>query len=186
MKWLRGFNSFKEDVDVNKISIDDSDAVDVKASKTSMNDLKSQVDEFKAKKSQIDSLFKSDMEKSKLDDEVAKVIGNSDEDHNPFLANYIQVANDKKRLENLMDSVTSDNKSLQENKSLLSMSDSNDQKTSLQETINIISKRISDSKISIEVLKRSIIENQKKIDDKMVSMEKEILGNINSIEDTRK
>lgn len=186
MKWLKKYLIFKEDIDVN-----DSDNIDVKAAKISFNDVKKHIEEYKSKKSQVDAIFDKDIDKEQLDKEIESLLGSSyseddSSERNPFLVNYIQVANDQKRLDNLLDDVVTDRESLQSNRSLLSNVDDNDQKESLEGTIKTISDRIQNSQKSIEILRRDISENEKKISDKMDETEKEILNNISNIENTRK
>ena len=187
MKWLKNYSLFREGVD-----IDDGDNIDVKAAKTSFNDVKSHIDEFKNKKSKIDNIFqKKGIDKKQLDREIESILGSSysedgSSERNPFLSNYIRVASDQRRLDNLLNDVVTDRESLQSNKSLLANVDDEEQKASLQNTVDIISKRIQDSQTSIEILKKDINNNKQKIENNMKEAEKEILGSITDMENTRK
>jgi len=189
MKWLKNYLLFKEGVDVD---IEASDNVDVKAAKTSFNDMKAHIDEFKSKKSKVDNIFqKKDIDKTQLDKEIESVLGSSysedgSSERNPFLSNYIRVASDQRRLDNLLDDVVTDRESLQSNRSLLANVEGDEQKSSLENTIGTITKRIQDSQTSIEILKKDINNNKQKIEDNMKDAEKEILGSITDMENTRK
>jgi len=187
MKWLKNYLLFKEGVDVN-----DTDNIDVKAAKTSFNDMKQHIDEFKEKKSKVDNIFqKKDIDKTHLDKEIESVLGSSysedgSSERNPFLSNYIRVASDQRRLDNLLNDVVTDRESLESNRSLLANVSEEEQKSSLENTIGTISKRIQDSETSIGILKKDINDNKQKIEDNMKEAESEILGSITDMENTRK
>lgn len=187
MKWLKGFKLFQEDIDTTELEVNDSDTTELKAAKHSTNDFKNWIEDFKKKKPQLDSLFKNkNLDKEALDKEVDRLLGDPNKDErNPFLSSYIQVVNDERRLENLMDDMTNDRKSLEQNKSLLNDA-SDDQKGTINDTIGTINTRLSDTQKSISVLQNDISKNKKELEDKMREQEKDMLDSVNNIEDTRK
>lgn len=183
MKFIKNYLKFNEEVDFD---IKETDAVDLKASKETLQTVDKNLKEFKSKKSTIDSLFKNTKDEKVLQTEVNKLIGQDKEKRNPFIVNYLQVAQDQKRLDNLVTDISDKKINIEQFKTLINSSSDSAQKVKLQQSIDDINKKILDSNLSISILKKDIDSNNKRIRDEMSKVESDIKNKIKNIEDTRK
>lgn len=183
MKFLKNYLKFNEE---NDFDVKETDAVDLKASKETLQTVNKNLKEFKSKKSIIDNLFKNTKDEKILQTEVDKLIGSDKDKRNPFIVNYLQVAQDQKRLDNLVIDISDKKINIEQFKTLINTSSDPAQKVKLQQSIDDINKKISDSNISISTLKKDIDSNSKRINDEMLKVGNDIEGKIKNIENTRK
>lgn len=182
MKIIKSFKVFKEEAEFD---VNLTDKPDVKASKEGLEILSKHLKEFKTKKVEIDNLFKQKIDNAELNKRVESIIGKEVDKRNPFLVSYLQVAQDQKRLDDLINKNISENSSIQLNQSLLSNSSDDVQKKSIQDLINKSQQNIRDNSTSISILKKSIDENSKKIKEDMSKIEEDLKDKIKTLQYTR-
>lgn len=173
MKYLKNYNLFKEDFE-----IEDSDEEAVKLSKEELNKIKEKISEFNSKKASIDSLYKSDNDN--IEDSLKKIIG-EEENRNPFLSLYASIASTKNKVENLQKK--SDDKAIELSnfKDRLSIAEDNESKSKLSEKIKEIEEQISDIKSGLEEKIKKIPEMEKELNDKIIKSEEDIKNWIEKI-----
>lgn len=183
MKFIRSFLSFNES---GSFDVNLTDTPDIKADKEMLTNIQKNIADFKSKKNQIDQIFSKKISNDILKNEIDKIIGVDVSKRNPFIVNYLQVAQDQRRIDDLISKMSEDKISIEETKTLLSSSSDDNQRENLQSTISDVQKRINDANKSILILKKSIIDNKKKIDDDMKKKFSDMQNKISGIKDTRK
>lgn len=167
MKYIKNYQVFKEN---DNFETSDTDGADVKMAKEKLNDLKLKISEYNSKKSSIDNLYKSDkVETSDLE----KITGKED-DRNPFLVSYSNIASMNRKIENLKERENKKNIELSKFKDRLS--DASD------ESKEDISERISEINSQISEIREKISDSEKKLPE----LEKEHKEKMSKIEDDMK
>ncbi len=89
MKYLKKYRLFLEE---DEFEVKDTDKEDVKMSKQKLNQLKTDLKEYPAKKTQIDTLYKNAKKLSDAENKIEDIIGDEPELRNPFLVDYNNIA----------------------------------------------------------------------------------------------
>ena len=112
MKHLKNYKLFLE-ADVT-IPIQETDPVDIKMNKQSIETLSKQLTEYKTKRPLIDNLYKNIKDSTQLERELVKILGDqavqNGPDRNPFLVEYSTLA----RMQNDLLKMDQENKNYQE------------------------------------------------------------------------
>jgi hypothetical protein len=182
MKYLKKYISFNEE---SEFDINKSDNPDLGMPKEKLNSLMSQIKEFKEKKGIIDQVYLKIKDDKELSDKIKEILGKEVSpkmDRNPFLVEYLNVSDLKRRLEKVKKDIVDDKLKLDDfNEELKFTSDSN-QKSSIQQKISDINKRISLSNTSISKINSDIINAEKSLNSKMSSQEKNMKEYIKNIQ----
>lgn len=172
MKYLKRFN---EDININI-----SDSPGVKMSKTSLNTLEQQIKDFNQKKPQIDKIYLNTPDDTQLNTKVNQIMGN-DKVKNPFLIEYLNIANLKRKLDRAKKSNIDDKLKLDDFKQEQMISQDTNQKTALKQKIDDINKRMSLSNSSIIQITKEINNYEKDLDSKTKQQDKDLKGYIKKI-----
>ncbi len=184
MKYLKGYSSFNEDLFTPEVS----DAPDLKMSKEKLNTLMSQIEEFKAKKNLISQAYIKIQDDKELSNKVKEILGpevSPKIDRNPFLVEYLNVSDLKRRLEKLKKNNVDDKIKLDDFNQDLSSSTDASQKSSLQLKISDINKRISLTNDTISKIITDTSAAEKSLNDKISKQEKDMKDYIKNITDKK-
>lgn len=177
MKYLLKYNLFLE----SDLDIQDTDQPDVKASKQQMELVTKQLVEFKTKKPQIDTLYKTIKDPNQIEAGLTKILGTDVKNRNPFLVDYVSISKmnndvDKMQKENTLDKVRLDD--FQQD---LKITTDPNLKQSLTAKIAEVTKRMNDRVTNISKIQNDFNLADKAQKDKMLKIEKDIKDNITKI-----
>jgi len=174
MRYLKKYLLFKEEAEFDPQV---TDAPDLRMSKEKLNTLMKQISEFKEKKPLLDQAYLKIEDDKALDNKVKEILGpevSSREDRNPFLVEYLNVTDLKRRLDKVQKDNANDKLKLDDfNNELKSATDSK-QKASISQKLDEINKRMGLTNSTISKLKSDIINAEKVLKDKMTKQEKDM------------
>lgn len=174
MRYLKRYKSFNEDTDFDpKVT----DAPDIKMPKEELSSIMNQIKDFKQKKVQIDQIYLKATDDKQLADKIKILLGpqtSSKEDRNPFLVEYLNVSDLKRRLDKSKKDAVDDKLKLDDfNQDIKSATDQV-QKASIQQKISDINKRIGLSNTTISKISSDITNADKSLSGKMDKIEKDM------------
>lgn len=182
MKYLKKYNSFNEESEFDERP---TDAPDLGMSKEKLNTFMKQIAEFKEKKNLIDQSYLKIVDDKQLAIKIKEILGpevSSKTDRNPFLVEYLNVSDIKRRLDRVKKDTVDDKLKLDDfNQELKSATDST-QKASIQQKISDINKRIGLSNTSISKITSDITNAEKALNLKMTKQEKDMKNYIKNIQ----
>jgi hypothetical protein len=119
-----------------------------------------------------------------LKTQVESLLGKTDalpaQDRNPFLVEYLTVSNLKRKVQKMTDDILSDKLKKDDFKTQLQGA-SPELKDSTTKKISDIDKRIGTNTSTIALIKKEIEDSQKKLDNKMIQVQKEMTDYIKKI-----
>ena len=177
MKYLKKYNLFLE----AGLDIQDTDAPDVKASKEQMELITKQLVDFKAKKSQIDTLYKTIKDPAQIEAGLTKILGIDVKSRNPFLVDYASVCKMSTDVDNMQQENSLDKVRLDDFQQDLKITTDPNTKQSLTTKIADVNKRMSDRTTNISKVQNDFNIADKTQKDKMLKIEKDIKDNITKI-----
>lgn len=163
MIYLKKYKKFLES---DEFDITDNDKEDVKMAKEKLNSLKVKLNEYNSKKSQVDSLYKSDNIKP---GDLEKIVG-KDDNRNEFLVSYANIAAMTKKIEDLKEKDNKKAAELSEFKDRLSDA-GEESKESISDRISVIGDQIKDIKSKISESSKKLPEMIKEHELKMSNLE---------------
>lgn len=163
MIYLKKYKNFLES---DEFDITDNDKEDVKMAKEKLNSLKVKLNEYNSKKSQVDSLYKSDNIKP---GDLEKIVG-KDDNRNEFLVSYANIAAMTKKIEDLKEKDNKKAAELSEFKDRLSDA-GEESKESISDRISVIGDQIKDIKSKISESSKKLPEMIKEHELKMSNLE---------------
>lgn len=182
MKYLKKYKLFNEEVDSD---VNITDEPDLKMAKEKFATLKKNLADFKIKKPLIDNAYlmvKTDAElQLKMEQILGKTDSQSGTDRNPFLVEYLNVSNLKRKINNLQKEIVKDKLSKDDFTEELKLSTESTTKAAVSSKITDITNRISTKTANIASLKTDVAEAEKNLQTKMTSVEKEMLDYIKKI-----
>jgi len=185
MKYLKRYNTFNEEAEFD---IQPTDAPDLGMSKEKLNTLMKQIGEFKEKKNLIDQSYLKIVDDKQLSNKIKEILGpevSSKTDRNPFLVEYLNVSDLKRRLEKVKKDNVDDKIKLDDfNQDLKSSTDSS-QKSAIQLKISDVNKRIGLANTTISKLISDITNAEKSLKTKMSKQEKDMKNYIKNIQTTK-
>lgn len=178
MKKLKTYKIFLED---STFDVNATDNQEIEIAKEHLKTTQEQIAEFKAKKSTIDTLYTKPMMDTELSKAIENIIGTDDKNRNPFLVEYLHIANLNRKLEKAQKDITSDK--IQKDGFIEEMRLTDDQPTkqSISTKITDISTRISTNIALIPTINKEIGDAKNALDKKMSDIEEEINNNITKI-----
>lgn len=170
MKHLRNYKLFLE-ADGISIPIQETDPVDIKMNKQSMETLSKQLADYKTKRPQIDNVYKNIKDTVQLERELVKILGDqavqNGPDRNPFLVEYSTLA----RMQSDLLKMEQENKNYQEQLRLSTdVTTKQAVNTKIQELVQKVNKTQTDFTLA-----------EKKHKDNLVKIEKDMKENITKI-----
>jgi hypothetical protein len=185
MKYLKKYSKFNEE---SEFETQLNDPTDIRMSKEKLNILMKNITDFKSKKNQIDQIYLNEKDDSKIDQRIGDLLGpevSNKQDRNPFLVEYLNVSNLKRKLDKLRKGILDDKvKSDDFNQELKSVKDTS-QKTSVQQKITNINKRMSESNSEISKISSQISSAEKSLKDRMSKQEKEMKEYVRNLNDKK-
>lgn len=181
MRYLKGFEKFNEEVD---LEVKITDEPNLKMAKEKLNTLKKHLADYKVKKPLIDKAYLMAKTDADLTTQIESLLGKTDalpaQDRNPFLVEYLTVSNLKRKVQKLGDDILSDK--LKKDSFKLDLKDAGpDLKDATNKKISDIDKRIGTNTSNIALIKKDIEDSQKKLDNKMIQVQKEMTDYIKKI-----
>lgn len=185
MKYIKKYKLFLEEAEFD---VNLNDEPDVKMSKEKLSSLKKQIADFKTKKPLLDKLFLTVKTDADLTKGVENIVGKTDilpkEDRNPFIVEYLHIANLRRKIDNLQKTIANDKVKkddfLQQANNIKDLKD-DVTKQNVSNKITDITNRISTNSATIASLVTEINDYQTKLYKKMSEIEKELKSNIKKI-----
>ena len=182
MRKIKSYRLFKEEVD---LSVKITDEPDMKMSKEKLNTIKKQIADYKAKKILLDKAYLTSSTDVDLQAKVEEIVGKTDalpkEDRNPFLVEYLNIANLKRKVDKLGDDITKDKIKKDDFTQELKYATESSTKEMVNKKMTDINNRIGTNTSTIATLKKEIEDSQKKLDTKMTQIEKEMVDYVKKI-----
>lgn len=177
MKYLKKYNLFLE----AGLDILSTDAPDVKTSKQQMELVTKQLADFKTKKPQIDTLYKTIKEPSQIEAGLIKILGVDVKSRNPFLVDYASICKMSTDVENMQQQNSLDKASIDDFQQDLKITTDPNTKQTLTTKVADINKRMNDRVTNISKIQNDFNLANKTQKDKMLKIEKDIQDNITKI-----
>jgi hypothetical protein len=174
MKYLKKYNLFLE----AGLDIQVTDAPDVKTSKQQMELVTKQLVDFKAKKPQIDTLYKTIKDPVQIESGLIKILGTDIKSRNPFLVDYVSISKMNKDIDNMQQENSLDKVRIDDFQQDLKMTTDVNVKQSLTTKVAEITKRMNDRVTNINKIQNDFNLADKAHKDKMLKIEKDIKDNI--------
>jgi hypothetical protein len=182
MKHLKKYKLFLEE---SEFDVDSNDSIDIKMSKEKLETLKKELTEYKTKKSLIDNAYQTIKIDSDLQKKIEEILGKADagpgKDRNPFLVEYLHVANLTRKVNKAQEDIANDKIKLDDFNEELKLSDNDSSKKNISSKITDIKNRISTNTTSISSLTKEISDAKTSLDKKMSETEKNMMDNIKKI-----
>jgi hypothetical protein len=185
MRYLKKYNIFKEE---NEFDVNVNDAPDIKMSKEKLTTLTDQISVFKQKKNQIDKIYVETEDDYELKKKIETLLGpeiGKFEDRNPFMVEYLNISDLKRRLQKVNKDNVDDKLKLDDLNQELKSATDDAQKTSIKTKISDINKRMSLSNSTISKLDQEILNSEKAMKNKMVKQEKDMKTYIKDLNDKK-
>jgi hypothetical protein len=182
MRYLKKFKPFNEEVDFD---VNITDEPDLKMSKEKLSTLKKNLTDYKAKKPLIDKAYLTALTDIDLKTAIEGIVGKVDtlpeKDRNPFLVEYLHVANIKRKLDKFQKDIINDKISKDDFQEELGLATEASTKEAVNKKLTDINTRISTKTKTIASLVKDIADAQKALDVKMSNVEKEMMDYIKKI-----
>jgi len=178
MKYLKEYSLFLEDAGLD---IQVTDTPDVKTSKQQMELVTKQLADFKTKKPQIDTLYKTIKDPAQIEAGLIKILGTDVKTRNPFLVDYASICKMSSDVDNMQNDNSLDKVRLDDFQRDLKITTDPNTKQSLTTKMAEITKRMNDRVANINKLQNDFNLANQKQKDKMLKIEKEIKDNITKI-----
>ena len=180
MRTLKTYKLFTEEAEFD---VKVTDEPDIKMEKDELSITQKQLSEYKSKKTLIDNAYlkiKSDVD---LQTKIEGIVGKADQKtpKNPFLVEYLHVANLKRKVDKLQNDITNDKLKKDDFSEELKLSKDDSTKQAVTGKITDITNRISTNAASIASLTKEISDAQSSLNKKMLDVEKNMMDNIKKI-----
>jgi hypothetical protein len=182
MRTLKTYKLFTEEAEFD---VKVTDEPDIKMEKDELSITQKQLSEYKSKKTLIDNVYLKIKSDADLQTKIEEIVGKADQKtpKNPFLVEYLHVANLKRKVDKLQNDITNDKLKKDDFSEELKLSTDDTTKKSVSAKMTDITNRISTNTSDIASLVKEIAEAQKSLDDKMKSIEKNMMDNIKKLSD---
>jgi hypothetical protein len=181
MKNLKTYKLFLE----SEFDVNITDEPDIKMAKEKLETLKKQLTEYKTKKPLIDTAYLKSQTDADLLKALEPIVGKTDAlpaaDRNPFLVEYLHVANLKRKIDKYQKDITNDKLKKDDFNQELKLSTDATTKQAVSSKISDITNRISTTTASIASLTKEITDAQASLNKKMLDVEKNMMDNIKKI-----
>lgn len=178
MKYLKYFEEAEFDIKI-------TDQPELKMSKERFQDFKKYLKDYNDNKKLIDKIYlnaKTDADLKKgIEDLLKKINSPNKEEENPFIVEYLNVANLKRKMDTLQKELVNDKISKSDFSQQLGLASEQTTKDAITTKLTDINNRISTKTTTISSLSKDVNDSEKKIKDKMSKMEKEMKDYIKNI-----
>ena len=176
MKYLKKYQLFLEE---DEFEVKDTDKEDVKMSKQKLNQLKTDLKEYPAKKTQIDTLYKNAKKLSDIGNKIEDIIGDEAELRNPFLVDYNNIARMSKEVDLTHQEIAQDKIRADDFRQEANLVKDSTTKAALNAKASEVNNRISTNN-------KKIVDKQKEIQELKLDIDTEKLGMLADIQDNIK
>lgn len=184
MRHLKNYKMFLEEVDFNPQVTDEPD---IKMAKEKLANLNKQLSEYNTVKPKIDYFYLNATTDADLDTKIKQLLGDTDakagQDRNPFLVEYLHVANLKRKIDKNQKDITQDKLKKDDFSETLKLATEATTKEAVGAKLKEIDSRMSAKTADIATLNQQIIESEKKLKEKMTSIQKEMMDYIKKLSD---
>jgi len=135
----------------SEFDIAPSDTTNVKKSKENLTKVKTDVDNYNKQKAKIDLIYKNAKDDSEIEAKVNDLLGKDKEKRNPYLINYLTVADGERKLKKLVGDKINNKLKADEYRDLIAQSTDDNQKKDMQQQILDLTNKNAD--ISTELIK---------------------------------
>jgi len=181
MKNLKTYKLFLE----SEFDVNITDEPDIKMAKEKLETLKKQLTEYKTKKPLVDAVYLKSQTDTDLQKALEPIVGKTDvlpaADRNPFLVEYLHVANLKRKIDKTQKDITNDKLKKDDFSEELKLSTDSSTKQAVSSKISDITNRIATNTASIASLTKEISDAQASLNKKMLDVEKNMMDNIKKI-----
>lgn len=174
MKHLKGYKYFFENLEIRP-----EDQPDQKATKVNINNQSDWLKEYRNLAPKIENIYKS-IPPNKIEEEIKKII--KEDNKNPYLSSLLKLNKIKSEIESIKKKESDDKIKLDDFKRDLTLLAPNVDKTSINNKILEITKRLSSYKSQIDLKNKELQKFKTEHDKKMIEIKKEIEKNISEIE----
>ncbi len=182
MKRLKTYKLFLEEAEFD---VNINDEPDIKMAKEKLTTLQKQLKEYKEKKVQIDNAYLKIENDADLNLKIESIVGKMDTlpeaDRNPFLVEYLHIANLKRKIDKLQKGITQDKLKKDDFTQELALAKDDSTKKTVSFKISDIANRISTNSATIAQLTKDINNYQTILDKKLSDIEKNMKDNIKNI-----
>jgi hypothetical protein len=182
MRKIKSFQLFTEEVDFSPKVTDEPD---IKMAKEKLATLNKQISEFNTLKPKIDYFYLNSATDADIEVKIKQLIGETDakagQDRNPFLVEYLHVANLKRKIDKNQKDITQDKLKKDDFSQELKFATEASTKEAVNAKLKEIDSRMSTKISDIATLNQQIAESEKKLKEKMTSIQKEMMDNIKKI-----
>jgi hypothetical protein len=180
MRTIKTYKLFIEEVESDPSLTDEPD---IKMAKEQLTATKNQLAEYKSKKTLIDNAYLKIKLDADLKLKIDEIVGKTDDKtpKNPFIVEYLHIANLKRRLDKLQGDITNDKIKKDDFGTELGLSKDDSVKQAVNAKITDITNRISTNTANIASLVKDLADAQKALDNKMINIEKNMMDNIKKL-----
>lgn len=182
MKHIKRYKLFIEEAEFD---VNIGDEPDVKMSKEKLSSLKKQIADFKIKKPLLDKVFLTAATDADLTKGVENIVGKTDilpkEDRNPFIVEYLHIANLKRKIDNLQKDNVQNKIKKDDFSEELKLAKDETSKQNITAKINDITNRTGTNAANIASINKEVNDYQTKLYKKMADIEKDLTNNIKKI-----
>jgi hypothetical protein len=182
MRHLKPYRIFLEEAEFD---VNITDEPDIKMAKEKLTTLKNHLNEYKTKKSLIDSAYLTIKIDADLQKKIESIVGKVDalpgQDRNPFLVEYLHIASLTRKVDKLQKDIANDKVKKDDFSEELKLSKDDSTKQVVSSKITDITNRISTNAASIASLTKEISDAQTTLNKKMIDTEKNMMDSIKKI-----
>jgi hypothetical protein len=182
MRHLKPYRIFLEEAEFD---VNITDEPDIKMAKEKLTTLKNHLNEYKTKKSLIDSAYLTIKIDADLQKKIESIVGKVDalpgQDRNPFLVEYLHIASLTRKVDKLQKDIANVKVKKDDFSEELKLSKDDSTKQVVSSKITDITNRISTNAASIASLTKEISDAQTTLNKKMIDTEKNMMDNIKKI-----
>ena len=178
MKYLKKYKLFLEE---DEFDVNITDDTDLKMSKENLENTRKQLTEFKTKKPLIDNAYLKINIDSDLQSKIEEIVGKESENRNPFLVEYLHVADLNRKINKLQKELVDDKISKDDFTQQIGLSPEQSTKDALNQKITDITNRISTKNANISSLMKEVNDSSNELKLKMSKIEKDMQGYIKKI-----
>jgi hypothetical protein len=182
---MRKLKSYKIFLEESEFDVNITDEPDIKMAKEKLTTLKTQLADYKSKKPLIDNAYLTIKIDADLQKKLEEIVGKTDslpgKDRNPFLVEYLHVANLKRKVDKSQKDIATDKVKKDDFTQELKLAADETTKQTVGAKITDITNRISTNTASIASLTKEINDAQKSLDKKMSDVEKNMMDSIKKI-----
>lgn len=177
MKYILNYNEMFKNINEAETTTDNvnNDLTQNVINGESLVNVEKQIQEYNSKKSAIDAIYTNT---NKTDDEITSdienLLGKDVKSRNPFMVEYIKIANYKRQIAKATTDMTNDKLKITDFRQQLTDANNDTTKKAINATITDLQNKISKSNAMITSLKNDITKSENELKDKMDKLKKDL------------